>query len=85
MKRKILCESLKEFRLQEAGEPLALAVLGAPAGGKSYTMQNIEKSVKDSRIIDTMKSGINLTVDILRDEFKSKEPSEQLLNLSQIS
>jgi len=77
MKRKILCESLKEFLL-EKGEPLALTVLGAPAGGKSYTMKNISKSVKDARITDTLKSGVDLTIDKLRSEFQSKDPLDQL-------
>jgi hypothetical protein len=76
--KKILCESLEEF-LNEEGEPLAIAILGAPAGGKSFTMKNITKTVKDARIEDTIKFGVNLSVDVLRDEFRSKEPTEQLI------
>lgn len=78
MKRKYVYESLEEF-LNEKDNPLALAVLGAPAGGKSYIMQNITKTVKDSRIEKTLKSGVNLTIDVLRDEFRSKDPLVQLV------
>jgi len=78
MKRKLLAESLEEFRLLEQNEPLALAVLGAPAGGKSSSMGDIVSAVKDARIEDTVKSGVHLTVDVLRDEFKSQKPMEQL-------
>lgn len=78
MKRKLLCESLEEFRLLEQDEPLALAVLGAPAGGKSSNMSSIISAVKDARIEDTIKHGVNLTVDVLRDEFKSQKPIEQI-------
>jgi len=80
MKNKILCESLEEFRLLEkSNEPLALAILGAPAGGKSFTMDNIKKFVKDQRIGDTIDSGVALTVDKLRDEFQSKNPLSQMV------
>jgi len=78
MKRKLLAESLEEFRLLEQNEPLALAVLGAPAGGKSSSMGDIVSAVKNARIEDTVKSGVHLTVDVLRDEFKSQKPMEQL-------
>jgi len=79
MKRKILCESLQEFRqLKEEKEPLAVAVLGAPAGGKSFTMQTIAKTIKDARISDTLTKGENLSIDKLRDEFRSKNPHEQM-------
>ena len=51
MNKKILCESLDEFRkLNENDEPLALAILGAPAGGKSFQTKNIKQFVKDNRI-----------------------------------
>jgi len=76
--KKLVYESLNEFRVSEGDEPLALAVLGAPASGKSYTMKNITKSVKDARIVDTLNLGTNLTVDILRAEFQNKDPHEQL-------
>lgn len=78
--KKILCESLNEFRLLEKGnEPLALAVLGAPAGGKSYTMNNIKNFVKDQRIADTIDKGTELTVDKLRTEFQGKKPLSQMV------
>ena len=76
MKRKIICESLEEFLLENERkpdfEPLALAILGAPAGGKSYTMDNIKNFVKDKRVSDTLDKGVVLTVDKLRSEFQSK-------------
>lgn len=78
--KKILCESLEEFRLLERGdEPLALAILGAPAGGKSFTMDNIKKFVKDKQISDTIDKGVALTVDKLRSEFQSKNPLSQMV------
>lgn len=78
--KKLLCESLEEFRsLQEGDEPLALAVLGAPAGGKSFTMNNIKKFVKDQRIADTIDKGTALTVDKLRTEFQGKKPLSQMV------
>lgn len=78
--KKILCESLEEFRLLERGdEPLALAILGAPAGGKSFTMDNIKKFVKDKQISDTIDKGVALTVDKLRVEFYSKNPLSQMV------
>ena len=76
--KKLVCESLYEFGIFEGGEPLALAVLGAPASGKSFTMSNITKSVKDARIADTISGGVNLTVDILRSEFQNKDSRTQL-------
>jgi hypothetical protein len=80
MTKKLLCESLDEFRqLNEEGEPLALAVLGAPAGGKSFTTDNIKKFVKDQRISDALDKGVALTVDKLRNEFQSKNPLQQLV------
>lgn len=75
--KKLVYETLYEFLL-ESGEPLALAVLGAPASGKSFTMNNITKSVKDARIANTISSGTNLTVDILRGEFQNKDSRTQL-------
>lgn len=79
MKRKILAESLREFRrILEEDEPLALAILGAPASGKSNAVKNINDTIKDSRIENTVKYGETLTVDVLRDEFKSQKPIEQL-------
>jgi hypothetical protein len=59
-------------------EPVGLAVLGAPAGGKSYTMNKIADIANDSRIKRTLDSGVVLTVDKLREEFLSKNPIDQL-------
>jgi hypothetical protein len=59
-------------------EPVGLAVLGAPAGGKSYTMNKISDIANDARIKRTLDKGVVLTVDKLRDEFLSKDPIDQL-------
>jgi hypothetical protein len=59
-------------------EPVGLAVLGAPAGGKSYAVKKLTDIANDSRIERTLAKGVTLTVDKLRDEFLSKEPIEQL-------
>jgi hypothetical protein len=80
MNKKILCESLEEFRkLHENDEPLALAILGAPAGGKSFQTKNIKTFVKDNRISDTLDKGVALTIDKLRSEFQSKNPLQQIV------
>jgi len=86
MKQNILYETLEEF-LFERGEapgeePLALAILGAPASGKSHTMNNIKKFVKDQRIADTLDAGVGLTIDKLRAEFQSKNPISQLVGFA---
>ena len=72
---KLLLENWKRYLLKEQ-EPLALAVLGAPAGGKSYTMDKISSVVSDPRITKTIASGVVLTVDKLREEFQSKSPNK---------
>ena len=74
---KLILENWKRYLLKEQ-EPLALAVLGAPAGGKSYTMDKISSVVSDPRITKTIASGVVLTVDKLREEFQSKSPIDQL-------
>jgi hypothetical protein len=72
----------KKLTLLEAemsiSEPTGLAILGAPAGGKSYTMDKIKDIAKDARITRTLSSGITLTVDKLRAEFQSQNPIDQL-------
>lgn len=81
----------EQFRLIESTnntspsllEPLAVAVLGAPAGGKSYLTKKLVDITKDSRLDRTLKSGVTLTVDILRAEFQSKNPVEQLTGFVQ--
>jgi hypothetical protein len=59
-------------------EPVGVAVLGAPAGGKSYTMKKIKDVADDSRLSRAIDKGVVLTVDTLRDEFLSKNPVDQL-------
>lgn len=75
--KKFVSSSLREF-LNESEDPVALAVLGAPAGGKSYTMNKIKDVVDDSGVLRTLEKGKELTVDKLRDEFQNKDPKEQL-------
>lgn len=62
----------------ELSEPVGLAVLGAPAGGKSYAMKKLTDVANDARVERTLAQGVTLTVDKLRDEFLSKNPKEQL-------
>lgn len=59
-------------------EPVGLAVLGAPAGGKSYTVNKIKDVTNDARLKKALASGVDLTVDKLRAEFQSKNPLDQL-------
>lgn len=59
-------------------EPTGLAILGAPAGGKSYTMDKIKGVAQDARITRTLDTGLTLTVDKLRAEFQSQDPTDQL-------
>ena len=75
--KKFVSSSLAEF-LNEAYDPVALAVLGAPAGGKSFTMSKIKDVVDDSGVLRTLEKGEKLSIDKLRDEFRSKDPHEQL-------
>ena len=75
--KKFVSSSLAEF-LNEADDPVALAVLGAPAGGKSFTMSKIKDVVDDSGVLRTLEKGEKLSIDKLRDEFRSKDPHEQL-------
>ena len=76
--KNLVSVSLREF-LNESDDPVALAVLGAPAGGKSFTMDKIKDVVDDSGVLRAIKSGEVLSVDKLRDEFRSKDPQDQLI------
>ena len=80
-----LTDILKEIHLLEVGpntlstsEPMGLAILGAPASGKSYTMDKIADLADDPRISSTTQSGQDLTVDKLRTEFQKKTAKDQL-------
>jgi hypothetical protein len=60
---------------------VAIAILGAPASGKSYMvklLQELSKVNKVNKLDDILIKGVNLTVDILRKEFQSKSKKEQL-------
>jgi hypothetical protein len=59
-------------------EPVGLAVLGAPAGGKSFMTKKISDIAGDARVTKAIAKGIDLTVDKLRGIFQSKKPVEQL-------
>jgi hypothetical protein len=66
---------------------LAIAILGAPASGKSYYKKLIQKiaAQHDSHLLSSITpedeggEGVDLTVDKLRAEFQSKSPREQIL------
>jgi hypothetical protein len=60
---------------------VAIAILGAPASGKSYMvklLQELSNVNKVNKLDDILTKGINLTVDKLRKEFQSKSKKEQL-------
>lgn len=59
-------------------DPIGIAVLGAPAGGKSYVTKKLDAAVEDARVSRAMKGGQVLTVDVLRGEFLSKKPYDQM-------
>lgn len=59
-------------------DPIGVAVLGAPAGGKSFVSKKLDSVVDDARVSRAMKNGEVLTVDILRSQFMSKDPKKQL-------
>ena len=63
---------------KQLSEPVGIAVLGAPAGGKSYSIKKLIDISNDARIERTLTKGVTLTVDVLRGEFLSKDPVEQL-------
>ena len=59
-------------------EPVGVAVLGAPAGGKSYWKKKLQTDTEDARLVKTLTKGVDLTVDKLRGDFLSKKPADQL-------
>jgi hypothetical protein len=74
----------KDFsKLYEAStsvsEPVGIAILGVPAGGKSYTFNKLKDAAEDARLSKTLSNGINLSVDKLRNEFQSKDAMSQLM------
>ena len=69
--------SLHESNLS-VSEPVGLAVLGAPAGGKSFMTKKIADIAGDSRVTKAIAKGIDLTVDKLRAIFQEKKPIDQL-------
>jgi hypothetical protein len=70
-------EKVYEARLA-ISDPVGVAVLGTPAGGKSFVSKKLDSVIDDARISRAMKSGEVLTVDILRSQFMSKDPKKQL-------
>jgi len=70
-------EKVYEAKLSIA-DPVGVAVLGAPAGGKSFVTKKLDAAVDDARVSRAMKSGQVLTVDVLRGEFLSKDPYSQM-------
>lgn len=76
---KLIVENWRKF-LNEEGNPTAVAVLGAPAGGKSYTMGRLKQVVDDvSSFSTTMENGETLTVDKVRGEIHAMDPKEQMI------
>ena len=76
---KLIVENWRSF-LNEEGEPTAVAVLGAPAGGKSYTMNKLKQVVDDvSSFKATMENGEELTVDKIRGEIQAMDAKEQMI------
>lgn len=69
---------LNEARMS-VSEPVGIAVLGAPAGGKSTTLDKIKASVDDARLKKTLSKGVEVSVDNLRSEFQSRDPEKQIL------
>jgi hypothetical protein len=70
---------VKESKFTE--NHVAIAILGAPAAGKSYMvdlLQKLSKVSKLNKLDDILTKGINLTVDKLRKEFQSNNGKEQL-------
>ena len=63
------------------GNHLAIAILGAPASGKTYYKELIKKlaDTHDSHLSGAIGTGKDLTVDNLRAEFQSKSPKDQVL------
>lgn len=70
-------EKVYEAKLS-ISDPIGIAVLGAPAGGKSFVTKKLDSAVEDARVSRAMKSGQVLTVDTLRGEFMSKDPYNQM-------
>lgn len=61
--------------------PVALAILGAPASGKSFMVKLLQKLAKSNslaKLDNVLSQGVDLTVDKLRSEFQSKNHREQL-------
>lgn len=69
---------LYEANKISVGEPVGIAVLGVPAGGKSYTLNKLKDATDDARLTKTLAKGVNLSVDVLRNEFQSKDPMDQI-------
>ena len=61
---------------------VSISVFGAPAGGKSYTIEKIkefENSLKGSKkLASAIDTGVNLVVDKLREEIREMKPKEQI-------
>lgn len=78
-KTKLIVENWRNF-LKEEGAPTAVAVLGAPAGGKSYTMGQLKQVVDDvTSFKATMESGEELTVDKIRAEIQAMDAKDQMI------
>lgn len=69
----------KQNFINEENEPTAIAVLGAPASGKSFNMKKLKTVVDDIKSFKTtLSSGVVVTVDKIRAEVQAMDPVEQL-------
>ena len=70
---KLIVENWRKF-LNEENEPTAIAVLGAPASGKSYNMGQLRDTIKDIESFSaTLSSGVEVTVDKIRKQVQAMD------------
>lgn len=80
MRFKEFAPNLTETTFEET--PVAIAVLGAPASGKSFTVKKIKQlaTTQNKKLATALSTGNDLTVDKLRAEFQNLSPNEQLVD-----
>ena len=81
----LILEQSSEDGKIEAGSrydsPLGIAILGAPASGKSYLTKKIATSLKDPRIARAQQAGKKYEIDYMRNQFRSQR-LDQPLNIN---
>jgi len=79
----LILEQSSEDGKIEAGSrydsPLGIAILGAPASGKSYLTKKIATSLKDPRIARAQQAGKKYEIDYMRNQFRSLDKRKQLI------